>query len=79
MIFMATVKTRKQGNALVITLEKSLNVKEGQEFYSIQQTNGTIALIPKATDIYANVRENEYKDMDTDNLAHGYSGDEIDG
>ena len=76
---MATVKTRKQGNALIITLEKSLNVKEGQEFYSVRQPNGTIALIPKVNDIYANVKENEYSEMDTDNLSHGYSGDEIDG
>lgn len=74
---MATVKTRKQGNALVITLEKSLNLKEGQEFYSIKQPNGTIALIPKVDDIYANVKENEYLDMDTDNIAQSYNGEEL--
>lgn len=74
---MATVKTRKQGNALVITLEKSLDVKEGQEFYSVKQPNGTIALIPKVNDIYAHVKENEYIDMDTDKLAQTYNGEEL--
>lgn len=74
---METVKARKQGNVIVITLTKSLHVKPGQEFYSIAEPNGTISLIPKVKDIYANVKENEYSDMNTDNLAHDYTGDEI--
>lgn len=62
------VKTRKQGNSVVISMKKELNVKENQEFYMYQDKNGYITLIPKIPDYYATATDEELKNMDPDNL-----------
>ncbi|MCH4123350.1 MAG: hypothetical protein LKH74_01125 [Levilactobacillus sp.] len=41
-----TVKARKQGNSLMITLPKYLNIEEGTTFDVRKSTDGTIELIP---------------------------------
>ena len=41
-----TVKARKQGNSLMITLPKFLNVSEGTRFNARKLDDGTIELVP---------------------------------
>ena len=65
---METVKARKQGNAVAITIAKKFNVNPGETYLISKQENGTIILVPKVPDIFENVELNEYFDADTDNL-----------
>lgn len=44
---MNTVKTRKVGNSLVVTIPKSLEVEEGTEFLVYKGVDGVIVLAPK--------------------------------
>ncbi|MDN6641215.1 MAG: AbrB family transcriptional regulator [Tetragenococcus sp.] len=76
---MDKVKTRKQGNAVMVTLAKKFNVSEGQEFYITQEKDGTISLIPKIKDYFADVKEGEFVD-DEDELAQVFTttGSELD-
>ncbi|HEK6547131.1 AbrB family transcriptional regulator (plasmid) [Staphylococcus warneri] len=59
---MDTVKTRKQGNAIMVTLSKKLNITEGQEFYITKEEDGTIALIPKVEDYFKNAKQGQFVD-----------------
>lgn len=70
---MEMTKTRKQGNATVITLASNLHVPVNKEFYICKFKDGAISLIPKLNDMFANVKPNQYKDADTDNLAKSYT------
>lgn len=54
-------KTRKQGNAIVITIPEELQVSEGEEFYFKRGDNGTILLIPKMRDYFVDAKEGEFK------------------
>jgi len=76
---MDKVKTRKQGNAVMVTLAKKFNVSEGQEFYITQEKDGTISLIPKIEDYFADVKKGEFID-DEDELAQNFTptGSELD-
>lgn len=51
---METVKARRQGNSIVVTLASKLTVKEGQEFYYYKDDQGVISLIPKVDDLVFN-------------------------
>ncbi|OTP25067.1 hypothetical protein A5823_002823 [Enterococcus faecalis] len=77
---MDITKARKQGNSLMIVLNKKLGVEEGQEFYVIQEKNGVIELIPKMKDIYQNVIEGAYAHDELEELARVYQplGSELD-
>lgn len=44
---MTTVKARKQGNSIMVTIPAALGIEEGQEFYMIKKDNGAISMIPK--------------------------------
>ncbi|HEL2110097.1 TPA: AbrB family transcriptional regulator [Streptococcus suis] len=44
---MNTVKTRKVGNSLAITIPKELNVDEGKEFIVYKGIDDVIVLAPK--------------------------------
>jgi len=48
-----TVKARKQGNSLMVTIPASINTKEGTEFDVIQEENGVISLVPVHENIFA--------------------------
>ncbi len=76
---MDKVKTRKQGNALMVTIAKKFNVPEGQEFYITQEEDGTISLIPKVKDYFEGVEKNAFVDEE-DSLATNYKpvGSELD-
>lgn len=68
---MDKVKAKKQGNGVMITLAKKFNVSEGQEFYIMQEKDGTISLIPKVEDYFADVKKGEFID-DEDRLAQEF-------
>lgn len=76
---MDKVKTRKQGNAVMVTLAKKFNIPEGQEFYITKEEDGTISLIPKVQDYFQGVGENEFVDEE-DSLAANFKpvGSELD-
>ena len=56
---MATVKARKQGNSIMITIPSSLEVEAGTEFFFIRKENGAITLIPKENDHFKNTTPGE--------------------
>lgn len=66
---MGKVKTRKQGNSIVVSLKKELKVDDKQEFYVYQDDSGYITLVPKIPDYYATASNEELQNMDPDNLA----------
>ncbi|MGC6770319.1 type II toxin-antitoxin system PemI/MazE family antitoxin [Enterococcus sp. LJL128] len=68
---METVKARKQGNAIMVTLASKLAVKEGQEFYYYKDDEGIISLIPKAEDFFQNAEKGDFVD-DEDKLAMNF-------
>lgn len=57
---MSTIKARKQGNSIMITIPSTLDVKEGEEFFVIKKDNGAITLIPKVEDHFEDVEDDEY-------------------
>ena len=57
---MSTVKARKQGNSIMITIPSVLGVEEGEEFFFVKKENGAITLIPKIEDHFANLTDGEY-------------------
>lgn len=57
---MTTIKVRKQGNSIMITIPSSFGVKEGEEFFFIKNDNGAITMIPKIEDPFKNAKEGEF-------------------
>ena len=57
---METVKTRKQGNAIMITLASKFNISAGKEFFIYKKENGIIMLVPKIENPYINAKAGEY-------------------
>jgi antitoxin component of MazEF toxin-antitoxin module len=49
---MLTVKTRKQGNAVTVTVPKSLNVEPGKEYVVVKGESGAFTYVPKLEDIF---------------------------
>lgn len=75
---MPTIKARKQGNSIMITIPSSFGVKEGQEFFFIKKENGTIVMIPKVVDPFTTAKDGEFytPELNVDYVPHG---GEIDG
>lgn len=69
---MEIVKTRKQGNAVAVTLAKKLGVKPGMTYYLSKRKDGSIIMVPKVKDIFDNAKPGEYYDADTDKLVRDY-------
>lgn len=57
---MTTIKARKQGNSIMITIPSSFGIKEGEEFFFIKKDNGAIIMIPKIEDPFKKARDGEY-------------------
>ena len=49
------VKTRKQGNSLMITIPSNLGVSENEEFTLSVEKDGTIVFKPAHVNIFANL------------------------
>lgn len=58
---MLETKLRKQGNALMVTIPSSLKPKEGQIYHVVQETDGSILLVPKVANIYQNVEAGSFE------------------
>lgn len=54
---MNTVKTRKVGNSLAVTIPKSLHVEEGTEFVVSKGRNNVIMLVPKISNPFDGVTD----------------------
>ncbi|MGM0338836.1 type II toxin-antitoxin system PemI/MazE family antitoxin [Enterococcus sp. AZ007] len=65
---MDTVKTRKQGNAVMVTLASKFEVPEGKTYYISKESDGTISLIPKIEDYFVNAKENEFIDKEDEQV-----------
>lgn len=50
---MNTVKTRKVGNSITVTIPKTLNVPEGQEMFVYKGIDDVIVLAPKIPDPFS--------------------------
>lgn len=50
---MNTVKTRKVGNSVTVTIPKTLNVPEGQEMFVYKGVDNVIVLAPKIPDPFS--------------------------
>ena len=50
---MNTVKTRKVGNSITVTIPKTLNVPEGQEIFIYKGVDNVIVLAPKIPDPFS--------------------------
>ncbi|MFL2105619.1 type II toxin-antitoxin system PemI/MazE family antitoxin [Desemzia sp. FAM 23991] len=57
---MTTIKARKQGNSIMITIPSSFGIKEGEEFFFIKKDNGAITMIPKIEDPFKNAQDGEF-------------------
>ncbi|MGJ8730960.1 type II toxin-antitoxin system PemI/MazE family antitoxin [Listeria aquatica] len=66
---MRTVKARKQGNAIMVTIPSTLEVAMGEEFYVLQKKNGTLLFIPKVQNHFDQTEEGEF---DTPDLNWAY-------
>lgn len=46
------MKTRKQGNAIVLTVPTKFNIEPNQEFVAIKGEMGSITYVPKVKNIF---------------------------
>lgn len=46
------MKTRKQGNAIVLTVPTKFNIEPNQEFVAIKGEMGSITYVPKVENIF---------------------------
>ena len=58
---MEIIKTRKQGNSVIITIPASFGVAEGEEFHLQRSDNSIISLVPKIRDYFESAKENEFR------------------
>ena len=54
---MNTVKTRKVGNSLIVTIPKNLGMTEGQEMVVYKGIDGVIVLAPKLKDPFDGITD----------------------
>lgn len=52
---MNTIKTRKVGNSLAITIPNELNIEEGKEFIVYKGVDDVIVLAPKISNPFDNI------------------------
>ncbi|EPH67438.1 type II toxin-antitoxin system PemI/MazE family antitoxin [Enterococcus casseliflavus] len=62
MIVLDTVKTRKQGNAVMVTLASKFEIPAGKTYFISKENDGTISLIPKIDDYFLAAKEKEFVD-----------------
>ena len=56
---MLTVKTREQGDTVIVTVPKALGIDSGQEYVVMNGENGAFTYVPKLEDIFEKAeREN---------------------
>lgn len=73
---MSTVKARKQGNSIMVTIPSALGIEAGEEFFVIKKDNGAISLIPKIKNPFENARDGEFYTPE-ENIEYIPSGNEL--
>lgn len=58
---MMTVKARKQGNSLMVTIPAEIHMQEGTEFHVVEEENGVISFVPVHQNIFAQHMEYDVK------------------
>ena len=53
------MKTRKQGNAIVLTVPTKFNIEPDQEYMAIKGEMGSITYVPKVKNIFKESLENK--------------------
>ncbi|MCC5890244.1 MAG: AbrB family transcriptional regulator [Alkalibacterium sp.] len=53
------MKTRKQGNAIVLTVPTKFNIEPDQEFVAIKGEMGSITYVPKVKNIFKEAMDND--------------------
>ncbi len=56
-----TVKTRKQGNSLVITIPADFKIRENKEYQPMIDENGILSFIPTRKNIYEQAADYDFK------------------
>jgi len=74
---MSTVKARKQGNSIMVTIPSTLGIEAGEEFFVIKKDNGALTLIPKVEDPFKNAKDGEFYTPE-ENIEYIPSGNELD-
>lgn len=74
---MSTVKARKQGNSIMISLPSTLGSEAGEEFLVIKKENGAITMIPKVENPFINAKNEEFYTPE-ENIDYHSSGSELD-
>ncbi|MFD1420572.1 type II toxin-antitoxin system PemI/MazE family antitoxin [Lactiplantibacillus songbeiensis] len=65
-----TVKTRKQGNSLMITVPAKFKIAENVEFTPVMEDDGTLSFIPTHQNIFSQYPDYDFKKaLKTMNLA----------
>lgn len=75
---MVVIRAIKIEDSIMIKLPSTLGVKEGEEFFFIKKDNGSITLIPKVEDHFADVHDEEYY-MPEEDVGFSPSQGELDG
>ncbi len=55
---MSIMKTRKQGNAIVLTVPTKFNLQPDQEYVAVKGELGSITYVPKVNNIFEKALEN---------------------
>ncbi|MBG9981868.1 hypothetical protein HZY86_01920 [Aerococcaceae bacterium DSM 111020] len=67
------VKSRRQGNSIVVPLSSELNIEEDKEFYVYKSESGAITLIPKVEDYFQTLNAEDFViDEDSDSISRDY-------
>lgn len=74
---MSTVKARKQGNSIMVTIPSALGIEAGEEFFVIKKDNGAVSLIPKVTNPFEKAKDGEFYTPE-ENIEYIPSGNEFD-
>lgn len=56
-----TVKTRKQGNSLMITIPATFRIEENEEYQAMIDENGIISFIPVRNNIFEEYADYDFK------------------
>ena len=73
---MSTVKARKQGNSIMVTIPSTLGIEAGEEFFVIKKDNGAISLIPKVKNPFQDAKDGEFYTPE-ENIEYSPSGKEL--
>ncbi|WP_125587756.1 type II toxin-antitoxin system PemI/MazE family antitoxin [Companilactobacillus jidongensis] len=67
------MKTRKQGNAVILSIPAQFNIPEGVEYMAMKESDGSLIFTPKGDNIFKS-NDKKYDDLRQDkNYVEGKS------